>query len=232
MRISRDSPFHGLALATAGFLGAGLLRGLGATWRFTTIGTDPFRGDAPFIPAIWHRGLFVGAVFMRDRGATVPISLSRDGDWIDAVLKRMGFAEAARGSSSRSATTLLRTLIRQVRKGGLVAMLPDGPRGPAGDAKPGVVALARATQTPLLPVGVAVDRCWEFGSWDRTVLPKPFARIVLRYGEPVEVPKRAGAEEIESLRKELGSMMERLDGEAVKALAPANGNVRLEDPDR
>jgi lysophospholipid acyltransferase (LPLAT)-like uncharacterized protein len=232
MRISRDSRFHGLALATAGWLGAGLLRGLGATWRFTTIGTDPFRGDAPFIPAIWHRGLFVGVVFMRDRDATVPISLSRDGDWIDAVLKRMGFAEAARGSSSKAATTLLRSLIRQVRKGGLVAMLPDGPRGPARDAKPGVVALARATQTPLIPVGVAIDRCWEFGSWDRTVLPKPFARVVLRYGEPLEVPKRAGAEEIEALRKELSTMMDRLDGEAVQALTSARGKGQLGEPNR
>jgi lysophospholipid acyltransferase (LPLAT)-like uncharacterized protein len=232
MRISRNSRFHGLALATAGVLGAGLLRGLGATWRFTTIGTDPLRGDDPFIPAIWHRGLFVGAVFMRDLGATVPISLSRDGDWIDAVLQRMGFAEAARGSSSKAATTLLRSLIRQVRRGGLVAMLPDGPRGPACDAKPGVVALARATQVPLLPVGVATDRCWEFGSWDRTVLPKPFARVVLRYGDPHEVPKRAGNEEIESLRKELGAAMNRLDAEAVQALAASSAQGRLEDSER
>jgi lysophospholipid acyltransferase (LPLAT)-like uncharacterized protein len=159
----------------------------------------------------WHGGLLIAAVCWRDRGLVIPVSQSRDGDRIDAVLRRLGFANSARGSSSRGATALLRELIRRVRAGETIGMLPDGPRGPSGVAKPGIVALARATGARLVPVGVAAAPVWRFGSWDRARLPRPFARVRCLYGEPLSVSRDATPEALEAERVRFEAELHRLD---------------------
>jgi lysophospholipid acyltransferase (LPLAT)-like uncharacterized protein len=89
----------------------------------------------------------------------------------------------------------------------VVAVLPDGPRGPARQAKPGVVALASATGAALVPVGIAARPSVRFGSWDRVLLPLPFARVRCVYGSPLLVPKRTG--DLETWRKELEAQLDR-----------------------
>ena len=211
MKLPRDSRRYRLFLAVAGFAGALLLRLLGATWRVRIAGLDPFAPGEPVVAAIWHRGLLVAAYCWRNRGILVPISQSRDGDLVSAMLLRLGFAAPARGSSSRGATGLLRGLIRQVRAGAQVGFLPDGPRGPARAAKPGAIAVARASGAPLVPVGISASPSKQFGSWDRAILPLPFARISCRYGEPIRVPKKADRETMEELRRELEAALDRIN---------------------
>jgi lysophospholipid acyltransferase (LPLAT)-like uncharacterized protein len=214
----RDTLFYAASRRLGGLLGAALLRALGATWRIEITGPDPFSAEGPLVCGIWHRNLLIAAVCWRDRGLVIPVSRSRDGDWIDAVLRRLGFAKSARGSSSRGATALLRELIRRVRGGEAIGMLPDGPRGPSGVAKPGIVALARATGARLVPVGVAAAPAWRFGSWDRARLPRPFARVRCVYGEPLLVPRDAGAEALEAERVRLEAELNRLDALAESQL--------------
>ena len=211
MKLPRDSRRYRLFLAVAGFAGALVLRLLGATWRVRIAGEDPFASGEPVVAAIWHRGLLVAAYCWRNRGILVPISQSRDGDLVSAMLRRLGFAAPVRGSSSRGATGLLRSLIRQARAGAPVGFLPDGPRGPAGTAKPGVIALARASGASLVPVGISASPSKQFGSWDRAILPLPFARISCRYGDPIHVPKKAGRETMEELRRELEAALYRIN---------------------
>jgi lysophospholipid acyltransferase (LPLAT)-like uncharacterized protein len=97
-------------------------------------------------------------------------------------------------------------------------MLPDGPRGPAGVAKPGIVALARATGTELVPVGIAAHPVWRFGSWDRAELPRPFARVQCVYGAPLRVPRHATPEQLEAERARFEEALNRLDALAAKEL--------------
>lgn len=194
------------------WLAAGFLRLLGASWRIRATGNPPF-DDPPFVAAIWHQGLLAAAVLWKGRGVAVPVSQSRDGDHIDAVLQRLGFAESPRGSTSRGASSLLREMIRRLQRGQIVAMLPDGPRGPAGVAKPGVVALARAGRVRLIPIGIAASPAIRFGSWDRAMLPLPFARVHCHYGEPLIVPKKAKGEELERFRLALERELDRLNRE-------------------
>jgi lysophospholipid acyltransferase (LPLAT)-like uncharacterized protein len=201
-----------------GRLVAWLLRGLGATWRVRVEGPDPFGGTGPLVLGTWHRSLLIAAYGWRDRGLVIPVSRSRDGDRIDGVLRRLGFAESARGSSSRGATTVLREVIRRVRRGEVIGMLPDGPRGPAGVAKPGIVALARATGARLVPVGIAAKPAWRFGSWDRAELPRPFARVHCVYGEPMWVPHEARGEELARQLSRFEGELRRLDALAAEAL--------------
>jgi hypothetical protein len=187
----------------------------------TTSGPDPFALEGPVVGAVWHDGLLVGAWRWHGLGVAVPVSRSRDGDLIDAVLTRLGFSESPRGSSSRGGIGVLRAMIRAVRAGHVVAVLVDGPRGPARAAKPGVVALASAAGAALVPIGIAARPCLRFGSWDRTMLPLPFARVHCIYGAPVRLPKRSDDADVEHWRAELEGSLHRLRGAAERELGLA-----------
>lgn len=221
MRLRRGSWLYRSTRAAAGFLVAAILRALAATWRVEIEGDDPFARASPdgraAVMVTWHRNLFIALGVFRDRGLVVPVSRSRDGDWIAAVLRRMGFGESVRGSSSDGASTLLRLLVRAVREGRPVGILPDGPRGPAGVAQPGVVALARLTGARLHLAGLSADRAWRFGSWDHALLPKPFARVRTRFGRTLDVPKgsdgEAFVEALATLQEELHRLDRELDAE-------------------
>jgi lysophospholipid acyltransferase (LPLAT)-like uncharacterized protein len=226
----RDSLRYRLEVRALGVFGAALIRALGRTWRVSTAGPDPFALEGPVVGALWHEGLFVAAWRWRGRGVAVPVSRSRDGDRIDAVLGRLGFAPSPRGSSSRGASALLRSMIRLARAGHLVAVLPDGPRGPARVAKPGVVALASAADAALVPVAVAARPCLRFGSWDRVMLPLPFARVHCVYGEPIRLPKRSGDADVERWSAELEAALGRLGDAADRALGIARPAPPLEEP--
>lgn len=223
MATPRNARRYRARVSLLGWLGAALLRVLGATWRVRCEGPDPFATGRPFVAAAWHRGMLVAAHHWRGRDVAVPVSRSRDGDMIDAVLGRLGYAPGPRGSSSQGATELLRESIRWVRGGGILGVLPDGPRGPAGEAKPGVVAIARACGVPLVPVGISASPCIQFGSWDRAILPLPFARVICRYGTPLEVPKSKDADALEGIRKRLEGELGSLDRELDAALGLRSG---------
>lgn len=207
-------------------LGATLIRALGATWRVREVGESPFtRGARPLLGALWHRGVFCAAYHFRDRSAVVIVSQSRDGDWIESLLSGLGYAPSPRGSSSRGGAHALRLQIRRARETGLAALLPDGPRGPAGVAKPGVLLLARACRAPLWPVGFAAAPAIRFGSWDRTILPLPFARVVCVYGEPLEIPRDADASDLEALRAEFERRLHQVTEAADRSLGLADPGV-------
>lgn len=228
MKLPRNSRRYRAWIAFVGVAGSLFIRALGSTWRVTSEGPNPFGSSDPFVGAVWHQGMLVAAHQFRGRGVAVPVSQSRDGDLIDAVLRRLGFAESPRGSSSRGGGALLRSMIRLVRNGTVVAVLPDGPRGPARQAKQGVVALAGATGAGLIPVGVAARPAIRFGSWDRALLPLPFARLHCRFGEPLRVPKRS--EDLEAHCRALEAALDRETELAERALgmnaAPALGDPR------
>ena len=230
MRTPRDSLRYRLRVRLVGLLGAAFIRGLGRTWRVTTVGPDPFALEGPAVGAIWHEGLIVAAWRWRGRGVAVPVSRSRDGDLIDAVLVRLGFAASPRGSSSRGGSGLLLGMIRSARAGQLIVVLPDGPRGPRRRAKPGIVALASAAGAALVPVAVAARPCFRFGSWDRTMLPLPFARVRCVYGAPVRLPKRSDDADVERWRAELEATLERLTDAAERELGLGPAASALEEP--
>jgi lysophospholipid acyltransferase (LPLAT)-like uncharacterized protein len=200
-------------------MAAGLVRLLGATWRVEVLGENPVGpGKTPVAGALWHRGLFIAAHFFRDQRIVVMVSRSRDGDWIESVLSGLGFARSPRGSSSRGGASALRRQVELVRAGHSAALLCDGPRGPARVAKAGVVALARAAGVPVQPVGLSARPCLHFGSWDTTLLPLPFARVVAVFGRPIPIRAEMTAEELEQTRLEIEREIERATREADERL--------------
>ncbi len=179
-----------------------LLRILGATWRFRSEGPNPLIPDhEPVVAAFWHRNVLIASWVYRDRGFSVAVSRSRDGDRIAALLGALGYQQTPRGSSTRGGAAALHELVKLVVSGTTVSIQPDGPQGPARVSKVGIVTLSRLTERPITPVAFSARPALRFRSWDGTLLPLPFARILCRYAEPIVV--RAEADEAEEERHRL-----------------------------
>lgn len=197
-----------------------MLRAFAATWRVRVEGEDPLAEGSlqGGLGALWHRGVLVAAGCYRDTGVCVPVSRSADGDLVVAVMKRLGLGEPPRGSSRSGAVSVLRSLVRHVREGEVVAILTDGPVGPARVSKPGVVQVARLAGVPIVPVGLAARPCARIRSWDQMLVPLPFARVLCRYGEPLIVPSDAKGEALEVLRRNLDVRLDAVTADADRAL--------------
>ncbi|MFH0785597.1 MAG: lysophospholipid acyltransferase family protein [Pseudomonadota bacterium] len=134
------------------------------------------------------------------------ISQSKDGDFISAVANRTGWV-TIRGSSTRGGQEALRGMINHLAEHRLAAHIIDGPRGPFGVVKPGAIKLAHATGSAIVPFYTRADRAWYARSWDRFLLPKPFSRVVLRFGEKIEFKQTETSEAFEEQRKALEDIM-------------------------
>jgi lysophospholipid acyltransferase (LPLAT)-like uncharacterized protein len=163
----------------------------------------------PVLLAFWHGRMLYFVHLYHRAHFTVLVSRSRDGEFIGQVLARFG-VHATRGSSSRGGTRALLELARRVREGYHAAFTPDGPRGPCYQVQPGIVAVAKKTGAPILPV--TYNARWKrvFRSWDRFILPLPFSRVVVVYGEPIYVPPQASAAVLQAKRRELEASLRRV----------------------
>jgi lysophospholipid acyltransferase (LPLAT)-like uncharacterized protein len=213
---TRRSRWQRVRMASAGWLFAWALRALGATWRVRATGCDTIAEGG--LGATWHCNLLLGTVFFRDRGIAMCVSRSRDGDLIAAILRHIGYADPPRGSSSRGGSTVLRQLVRTLQNGVAVGLLTDGPRGPARRSRIGVVGLARLTGVPITPFVLSARPRLRLRSWDRTLLPMPFARVICHFGDPIAVPRDADPEREERLCRELDRELGRLTDAAEASL--------------
>jgi hypothetical protein len=149
-----------------------------------------WRGGTPVLLAFWHgRMLYFLHRYHRQR-FTILISRSKDGEFVSQVLQRFG-VDVTRGSSSRGGAQGLRAIVRKVHSGYHAGFTPDGPRGPRYTVQPGIVAVARTTGAAILPVTYSARWKKVFCSWDAFLMPLPFSRVVVVYGEPIYVPATA-----------------------------------------
>jgi lysophospholipid acyltransferase (LPLAT)-like uncharacterized protein len=157
------------------------------------------------IAAVWHQRFLPALAYVtkfRKFRLCVMISQSKDGDLIAPIAKRLG-VEPVRGSSSRGGKRALANLLRILEDRPGVVHIVDGPRGPKGVVKPGLIGMAQASGAAIIPIFVSAHRAWVMGSWDRFLVPKPFSRVKIRWGEPFVVPKTNDPESFESFRKEI-----------------------------
>jgi len=167
-----------------------VLRVLGATWRFDARlpegAADVLARRRAIVIVLWHEELLPILWQHRGLGISAVVSVARDGQYLAEAAGRLGY-ELIRGSSRRGAAQALLGAVRALEERRSVAFTPDGPIGPRRVAKAGAAAAAQRAGVPILPIRAAVSRAWRFNSWDRFVLPKPFARIGIRYGTPIDV---------------------------------------------
>ena len=170
----------------------------------------------PLIGSFWHACIIPATFMCRNLGVRVMSSNSYDGEYMGRIIRKFGFV-AVKGSSSRNAVRALLGLRRALGDGWSVAFTLDGPRGPRYKVKPGPVALARSSGVPLTMFHMAVDRAWVLNTWDRLIIPKPFSRVLMRFGKLIPVPADATDDELERYTDELQSSLDR-----VREFAEAN----------
>jgi lysophospholipid acyltransferase (LPLAT)-like uncharacterized protein len=174
----------------AAVLGPWLVRALAATWRIRVRGAEHLQGlrqaRRPFVFVLWHSRILPLLYQHRHEDIVLLISRHRDGEYLANLGERWGY-RSVRGSTKRGGEVGLLGIVRALQGGAVVAITPDGPRGPAEQVQPGAVAAAQHAGVPLLPIGARPSSAWWLGSWDRMCIPKPFARLDIVYGAPIEV---------------------------------------------
>lgn len=165
----------------------------------------------------WHGRSFVAAYRYRRLGYWVIISNSKDGNIQNRIFENLGF-KVIRGSTGRGGVRALVESIRVLRDGATMAITPDGPRGPSGVVQDGIMMMAQKSGCAIVPVGISAKPRILIKSWDRYMIPLPFAKAIMRFGSPVYVPADATPEAVEELRLRVQSEMHRLQDEVERTL--------------
>ncbi|HEY6807476.1 MAG TPA: lysophospholipid acyltransferase family protein [Gemmatimonadales bacterium] len=191
-------------------LGRAAVRLLAATWRIRVVGgehLDALRAARrPFVFVLWHSRILPLLYQHRHESIVLLISRHRDGGHLADLAESWGY-RFVRGSSQRGGEIGLLGIVRNLQENAVVAITPDGPRGPAEVVKPGAVAAAQHAGAAILPIGATPHAMWRLKSWDRFCIPKPFSAIDVTYGAPILVGagkdaiRRGIAEVTQSLRR-------------------------------
>lgn len=203
------------------------------SWRYREVDRQHLQqvldsGRAP-VGAFFHGRTFCLLRFMsrpRNGRWLSMCSKSLDGDAMAKVEESLGFT-VVRGSSGRDGLQAVIEMIRLVRDdAGLGACLAvDGSRGPRGRVQGGVVSVAQRSGAMILPVTAAAKPAHIFRkAWDRTLLPWPFAKVYVIYGEPIAVPAKLKADAFEAIRADLETRM-------IALQERVNGIAGFQDPD-
>ncbi|MBK8304614.1 MAG: lysophospholipid acyltransferase family protein [Pyrinomonadaceae bacterium] len=189
---------------------------VGTTIRFKTENKEHLEsivssGHQP-IYASWHDRIFLGTYYLRGRGITFLTSQSFDGEYIARFIQRLGYG-AIRGSSTKGGSRALIEMIRKQKLGIPMGFTVDGPKGPRHVAKLGPVMVAKKTGDPILPFIITPKRSITANSWDKMIIPMPFTRATMTYGEPIFVPDDADdtviKEKLAELQASLDELVER-----------------------
>ncbi len=177
-------------------------------------------GCHPVILSAWHNRIFYFTILIRRRlirkGVRIAMmsSLSKDGE-IGAIFGRQIGARVVRGSASRGGTEGFRRFYRLMKKEGYsTIILPDGSKGPIYKAKMGVAMLAKLTGSPVIPMSYSADRFWRVSSWDKLVIPKPFARISIAIGDDINVEREVEDTGLELYRQKIEQTLNELNTRA------------------
>lgn len=230
------------------WLVAAYIRLLYRTGRWTFEGAEHFKELAesgrPFICAGWHSRLCMmpHLTKLTDRQFMGLISGHSDGEIIAQVMRRFNI-ESRRGSAAdprkpeknKGGASALKALVSDIRRGMMIGITPDGPRGPRQHAQLGVAQLARLTGAPIIPVTYSARRAVLFNSWDRFMLPLPipFSKGLFIFDEPIEMPE-SGKVDTEALRLQIEQRLNTITAEADRrmgreSIAPAAAPTALED---
>jgi lysophospholipid acyltransferase (LPLAT)-like uncharacterized protein len=206
----------GAATHAASALITRYIRFVGATTKFEMFGREAVEAliaeNKGVICAYWHQRMMLGPILRRqtDRRVFQLASHHRDAAIMADAAAPLGI-EFIRGSSAdpkkkfkdKGGPGAVAQMIAVLKEGQLVAVTPDGPRGPARKASAGVVRLAQLSGAPILPGAYAASRVLTLDTWDKFLVTAPFGRAVFMAGPPIRVAQDAGPDEIETARASL-----------------------------
>lgn len=168
------------------------------------------RAKKPVILSTYHQMIFVPLELLKyfSPRFRVPmiISPSKDGDIVADLIRRSG-GNPIRGSSSRKGASALLTMLDELTGIGFGFHVVDGPKGPMGVVKGGLVQMAQSSGGVVVPLYIKAKKAWHFNSWDKFFLPKPFSRVTMSFGTALEVNQTQDKEEFEAERKRVENHM-------------------------
>ena len=197
---------------------AGLMAAVKHTTRWEAVNAvaaaEAQSGKTPVIVAFWHNRLAMMPACWPGRAPFyMLISSHPDGRLIANTIAHFGYTSIA-GSSTRGGADALRQMARAVKDGASIGVTPDGPRGPRMSVSDGIVALARLTGAPILPLAVSVSRRIVLDTWDQLIIPLPFGRGVMIWGDPLTVPRDADETTLADLKTQLEEELTRVSNDA------------------
>ncbi len=176
------------------------------TLRVQFLGTqkiqDHLEKGGRIIISSWHQRFFGGFYLPQifKWSPCIMISQSRDGDFISGIVGRIGWIPV-RGSSTRGGKEALRAMVQGVNQHRIGGHIVDGPTGPPRMIKPGLISLARHSNAVICPGIVSYEKSWMAKSWDHFLIPKPFSRVLFRFGSIFSVPEPLNDDQFESFRR-------------------------------
>lgn len=159
--------------------------------------------------ATWHREILLmpfcyNKMKNQDRDVSVIASPHGDGQLVGSVIKKLTSGKTIDGSSSKNALKALLLAIKDIKSGLYnVAIAPDGPRGPMHSVAGGVVMLSQKADAPIVTFNCKASSFWQFSSWDKMFLPKPFSTIDFYIGEPFLLTNLSVEEGIQKVKERL-----------------------------
>jgi lysophospholipid acyltransferase (LPLAT)-like uncharacterized protein len=198
----------------AELLGPSFLRLLYVTLRIRVISTVPDLKLRNILLVFWHGKMLVPLKIHQGTEIYMMISEHKDGELITNIIRKFGI-KAIRGSSTRGAKKAYIGMLRKLKDGKHGGITPDGPKGPRHEVKPGAVRLSLDGQTEMLLINWHCERKWQFKSWDKFEVPKPFAKVYVSY---LRMPVITKTENIEEVARQVQIEMHALE-EACKNAA-------------
>lgn len=208
--------FVELKWRSVGILGRAVINTIFSTSKIESVGYEAVAqrmNSRKFIAAIWHSRILAFSYLYKGWDAAIMVSQSDDGEIIARILGQQGF-EPVRGSTTRGGQRALGKLVLRVKEGKAAVIIPDGPQGPRYKAQHGIISLARKTGIPIIPMTSSAQKAFFLPSWDRFMLPRPFNRCLVIYGQPLFVPENADRPTEDMLRIRLENELNRITHEA------------------
>ncbi len=195
-----------------------IARIIGLTLRVRVVGWENITAtEGGKIVAGWHGRTFLAALMFRNRNWWALISHSRDGEMQDGIFKRFGF-RTVRGSTGRGGARAAVECARILKSGDTFVFTPDGPRGPSQKVQRGILWLAQKGNAAILPAASSARPRKLFSSWDKYMIPLPFAKGIILIGEPILIPQEATEPELEALASTLEEQLTDLQSRAEREM--------------
>lgn len=167
-----------------------IVSAVAATWRIERVHAERWeeirRDPGPRLVLLWHDALLPPLWYHRGLGVVIVVSRARDGQYLVDQARRLGY-DTVEGSSHRGRVQAMRGALRALNAKAIVAITPDGPRGPRRVIKPGGLAAAQAAGARVITLHAEAWPSRRLGSWDRFLVPWPLARVRIAYGPVFQV---------------------------------------------
>ena len=176
----------------------------------------PLKSKKSIILSCWHGQLLTPFMNLMNKKFYGLAGMNKDGELISKIGTKLGW-KMLRGSSSKGGSKIFIEIVKILRQPpSLVGITPDGPTGPEKIPKPGVIKAAQKTGALIIPVSAISTKNWQFTNWHTFFLEKPFGKIFLQYGEPLQLGPEDDFETCKKLLTDAMDNVENQNNEYVK----------------